>query len=151
MEKLLVILFLIKLYALKNIFNIIGGKHGQNSLTMARNMERTRIKIAKVKADIKFLLVCKRNNLRPTFARPKFAVNLGPRIDHIATKLSESEIKTEFEAFFYGLNKQLGHLSTTERDELKTKIRRTCENYYKIKNNNKVEETINKLSKNKNI
>ena len=70
---------------------------------------------------------------------------------HIATKLSENEIKTEFEAFFYGLNKQLGHLSTTERDELKTKIRRTCENYYKIKNDNKVEETINKLSKNKNI
>ena len=93
MEKLLVILFLIKLYALKNIFNIIGGKHGQNSLTMARNMERTRIKIAKVKADIKFLLVCKRNNLRPTFARPKFAVNLGPRIVNRITKdIIEAEL-----------------------------------------------------------
>ena len=93
MEKLLVILFLIKLYALKNIFNRIGGKHGQNSLTTARNMERTRIKIAKVKADIKFLLVCKRNNLRPTFARPKFAVNLGNRtVNKITKSIIEAEL-----------------------------------------------------------
>ena len=234
MEKLLVILFLIKLYALKNIFNVISGKYGQSSLSTARNMERNRIKIAKVKSDIKFLLTCKRNNLRPTFARPKFAVKLDHRIvnritksiieaelmnkyrklkhlkreakenlvelqsslgyvllcalnksinrriagkrqewkrtherkltglfadrhdqchpkarprnivhnfssyeltaeeyhiltygldHHISTKLDETEVKAEFEAFFYGLNKQLGHLSSLERDEFKTKIR----------------------------
>ena len=70
---------------------------------------------------------------------------------HISTKLDETEVKAEFEAFFYGLNKQLGHLSSLERDEFKTKIRKSCENYYKIRNDSKVEETIKKLSKNKNI
>ena len=70
---------------------------------------------------------------------------------HIRERLNENEIKTEFESFFYGLKKQLGHLTSDEHDELKTKLRRSCENYYNIKNKDKVDETINKLSKNKNI
>ena len=52
---------------------------------------------------------------------------------HIPTKLNENEIKTEFEAFYYGLNKQLNHLPAVEKDELKSKLCRSCENYYKIK------------------
>ena len=70
---------------------------------------------------------------------------------HIPSRLDETEVKAEFEAYFYGLSKQLGHLSSIEKDELKTKIRKACENYYKIRNNNNVEETISRLSKNKNI
>ena len=65
--------------------------------------------------------------------------------------MNENEIKTEFETFFYGLNKKLKHLTSDERDELKTKLRRSCENYYKVKNNSKVQETIDKLAKEKNI
>ena len=80
MKKLLVILFLINLYALKNIFDIITGKYGQTQLKNARNMERIRIKIAKVKSDLKFLLTCKRNNLRPIFARPKISIKMNMKI-----------------------------------------------------------------------
>ena len=76
MKKLLVITFLIKLLALKNIFDFICGKYGQATLKLARETERTRLKIRKLKADIKFLLVCKRNGLIPKFARPKFAVKM---------------------------------------------------------------------------
>ena len=66
---------------------------------------------------------------------------------HIPTKLNENEIKTEFEAFCYGLNKHLNHLTAVEKDELKSKLRRSCENYYKIKNDNRVQDTIQKLSR----
>ena len=231
--KLLVINFLIKLYALRNIFEAICGKYGQSTLTISRNMERSRIKIAKLKCDLKFLLTCKKHNLCPTFARPKISVKLEKRIrkkitktiieaeitnkhkrlkelkkkekgelkaleeklgfvllcalnkainrrikgkrqewsriherklsslfkeivpltvrdrpnnvvhksssyrltaeeyhilsygldHHIPSRLSENEIKTEFEVLFYTLNKQLGHLNSDEKDELKSKLR----------------------------
>ena len=70
---------------------------------------------------------------------------------HISTKINDNEIKTEFEAFFYQLNKQLKHLSSNEMDELKSKLRRSCENYYKLKNENKMDKVIMKLSRNKEI
>ena len=71
---------------------------------------------------------------------------------HIPSRLSENEIKTEFEVLFYTLNKQLGHLNSDEKDELKSKLRRTCENYYKSsKNNSEVDEIIKRISRNKNI
>ena len=85
------ILFLIKLYALKNIFNIISGKHGQTNLSTARKMERNRIKIAKAKSDVKFLLTFKRNNLWPEFRRPKFAVKLDYTIANRITKSGNQE------------------------------------------------------------
>ena len=261
MYKLLVINFLIKLYALKNIFNIICGKYGQTILNISRNMERTRIKIAKLKTDITFLLTCKRNNLNPAFARPKISINIdrntrrkitktiieaelinkhkrlkylkkearryqmdlqsslgyvifcalnrlinkritGKRIEwkriherkltqlfsditperynqrprnivhnfssynlsteehhilsygldhHIPSRMNNNEIKTEFEAFFYQLKKQLRHLSSDEIDELKSKLRRSCENYYNLKTENKLDNIIMKLSRNKDI
>ena len=71
--------------------------------------------------------------------------------NHITTRLNENEIKTEFEAFFYGLTKQLSHLTVEERDELKTKLRRSCENYYNIKNTSKTHDVIKKLSRNRKI
>ena len=262
MKKLLVILFLINLYALKNIFNIISGKYGQTELNNARNMERIRIKIAKAKADLRFLLTCKRNSLRPTFARPKISIKIdrkmlqkitrtiidaeitnkhkrlrelknkakeeanklrgslgfvlmcslnktinrriaGKRLEwnrvherkltklfaaipetegkrkrprnivhnfssyelsaeehhllsygldhHIPHKLNENEVKTEFETFFFSIRKHMRHLTSDEKDELKSKLRRSCENYYKVKSDDKVQKVIDKLAKEKNI
>ena len=66
-SKLLVINFLIKLYALRNIFDLLIGKYGQSTVTVTRNLERTRIKIAKLKSDLKFLLTCKKHKLTPVF------------------------------------------------------------------------------------
>ena len=71
---------------------------------------------------------------------------------HIPTSLSENEVKTEFEVFFYSLKKQLGHLTSDEKDELKSKLRRSCENYYRSsRSKDEVDEIIQKISKNKNI
>ena len=43
-------------------------------------------------------------------------------------------------------------MNSDEKDELKSKLRRTCENYYKSsKNNSEVDEIIKKISRNKNI
>ena len=53
-------------------------------------------------------------------------------LDHyIPTKVKEK--KTEFESFFYQVQKYISSLDQQIQDELKTKIRRTCENYSKVK------------------
>ena len=96
MKKLLVINFLIKILALKNIFNIISGKYGQSKLKLARNTEQTRMKIRKIKDDIKFLSVCKRNELIPKFARPKFAVRMDKKtMKRIGKSIIEAELRNQ--------------------------------------------------------
>ena len=70
---------------------------------------------------------------------------------HIPTKLNGNNIKTEFEAFYYHLNKQLKQIPTNEKDELKTKLRKTCENYYKINNPRNTNRIITNLAKNNNV
>ena len=93
MKKLLVINFLISILALKNIFNWIYGKYGQTTRNLARNTERTRIKIRKLKCDIKFLLTCKRNNLIPTFAKPKISVRVKKEVRRrIARTIIDAEL-----------------------------------------------------------
>ena len=52
---------------------------------------------------------------------------------HIPTKNNTNNIKTEFESFFYHIQKHTKNLDQELQDELKTKIRRTCENYSKLK------------------
>ena len=70
---------------------------------------------------------------------------------HIPSKLSENEVKTEFETFFYGWYKQLKHFTLGKRDELKTRLRKSYENYYKVRHSSKVQKTIDKLAREKNI
>ena len=60
-------------------------------------------------------------------------------------------IKTEFEGFYYHINKLLSHLSRDEVDILKGKIRRSCENYRDIALAKKKDDVIDNLIKNKNI
>ena len=49
----------------------------------------------------------------------------------IPTKVNEDKLKTEFESFFYQVQKYTSKLDQQIQDELKTKIR-TCENYSKV-------------------
>ena len=70
---------------------------------------------------------------------------------HIPTKLSSNSIKTEFEAMYDSLDQQFKDLPVHEKDTLKSKIRRTCENYVKIPSKTNHDEIIAKLSKNKEI
>ena len=53
--------------------------------------------------------------------------------DHIRTKQNDIKIKTEFESFYYQILKHTNQLDQRRQDELKSKIRRTCENYSQIK------------------
>ena len=70
---------------------------------------------------------------------------------HIPTRVNESKIKREFESFFYQVQKCTSNLDQQIQDELKTKIRRTCENYSKVKVPYKFQHVIDNLSKNKSI
>jgi hypothetical protein len=70
---------------------------------------------------------------------------------HIESKLDDNSIKTEFEAMYYHLDKHFKDLPTNEKDMLKSKIRRTCENYINLPAKSTYDETIKKLSMNKNI
>ena len=74
--KLLVILFLLKLYARINIFKHIEKKYGQNEVKLARVIQKQRSRITKIQCDIKYLLSCKQNSLIPLFARPNFLIKI---------------------------------------------------------------------------
>ena len=70
---------------------------------------------------------------------------------HIPTRVNENKIKTEFESFFYQVQKYTSNLDQQIQDELKTKIRRNCENDSKVKVPYKFQHGIDNLSKNKSI
>ena len=59
MIKLLVILFLIKLFARKDIFQHIKKKHGQDMATIVRSFEQLKTKYMNIVVDIKFIKSCK--------------------------------------------------------------------------------------------
>ena len=63
--------------------------------------------------------------------------------------MDSNGIKTEFEAMFYHLDKHFKDLPASEKDVMKSKIRRTCENYTSLPSKSNYEETIKRLSKNK--
>ena len=70
---------------------------------------------------------------------------------HVPTKVNENKLKTEFESFFYHIQKYNSNLDKQIQDELKTKIKRTCENYSKVKVPYKFQHVIDNLSKNESI
>ena len=263
LKELLIINFLIRLYARRNIFQHITEKYGQNTTKLARSIERKRTKLGRIKSDLTFLTTCKRNKLIPTFAKPKISIKINKSIrwkiastildaeirnkqkkrsrltkelakeatdlksrtgyitlcalnktinstingkrkewkrthegklrklfdekerllvsttkhpmntvrnfssysltaeethilsfgldHHIESKMDANKIKTEFEAMYHHLEKQCTNLTSHEKDALKSKVRRTCENYINIPSKSQFEETIKKLTKNKNI
>ena len=55
MINLLVILFILKLFAQKNIFNYVKEKYGKEIRAEVRDFERQRMKLAKIELDIGFL------------------------------------------------------------------------------------------------
>ena len=65
--------------------------------------------------------------------------------------MNENKIKTEFESFFYQVQKYTSNLDQQIQDELKTKIRRTFQNYSKVNVPYKFQHVIDNLSANKSI
>ena len=70
---------------------------------------------------------------------------------HIPTKIDDNQIKTEFENFYQNVLRQTNNLNQNQLDEVKSKLRRTCENYSKTNVPYRYKEVIDNLSRNKNI
>ena len=90
--KLLVINFLIKLLAQKQLFTYITEKYGQHTTKLSRQIEKTRRKLEKIKCDIRFMVTCKRNKLIPVFAKPKISIKMKAST---RWKIAETIIDTE--------------------------------------------------------
>ena len=75
--KLLVILFLINLFAQKVIFKHIKKKHGQEMVTIVRSFQQQKMKYMKTVADIKFIKSCKTSNVIPTFGNVNLSTQYG--------------------------------------------------------------------------
>ena len=70
-------LFIIKLLAQINIFKYIERKHGQNIRKLVRRYEDLRTKITRIEADIRYINICKKEKLIPTFARTNLSIKHG--------------------------------------------------------------------------
>ena len=70
---------------------------------------------------------------------------------HIPTKNNTNKIKTEFESFFYHIQKHTKNLDQELQDKPKTKTRRTCEKNSRLKVFYKHQKIIDKLSRNTDI
>ena len=70
---------------------------------------------------------------------------------HIPGLIDSNRVKAEFEMLYEDILKQAHHLNNEEKDVLKSKVRRICENYANIKVPYKYKECIEKLYKNKGI
>ena len=86
------LLFILKLYAGINIFKLLEEKYGQNTIKLARLIEKHRSKLSKLKCDIDYLLQCKRHDLIPTFARPKIAIQIS---NYLRNKISKQILEAE--------------------------------------------------------
>ena len=61
-------------------------------IKLARKIEKQRVKIAKVKCDIGFMLYCKKIKLATIFTRPKFAIRVS---NYLRNKISPQILETE--------------------------------------------------------
>ena len=112
MFKLLIILFIMKLYAQNDIFKRIKKKHGQDVITVIRSLEKLQTKYGKVVADIKYIKTCKKERLIPTFA--KVNISLKNATHKLRQKISLLVMNTELE------NKH------SENRKLKKEIKKIC-------------------------
>ena len=78
MIKLLVILFILKLYA-QNIFTRIKKRHGQDVKKLVRSYESMMEKHMKVTADIKFIKLYKVEKIIQTSSKVNLSIKSGSR------------------------------------------------------------------------
>ena len=97
MFSLLVILFVIKLYARNNTFQFIKKKHGQSIIMIVISYKSLKTKLMKAQADIKFIKSCKKKNLIPTFTKINLTIkNVSRKLKlRIARIIMESEMENK--------------------------------------------------------
>ena len=94
--KLLVTLFLLKLYVRINMFRHIQEKYGQKESNLARVIPKQRSHIMKIGCDVKYLLFCKRNRLTLLFGRAKFSIRISYYLrNKIGRQILEAGIKNK--------------------------------------------------------
>ena len=118
MEPLLVFIFLIKIIARSKIFKTFKEKHGLNTLHAVRNYERLLKRQAKLKCDLDFLLTCKKENLIPNFAKPRFSIKMNI---HISKKISKIILETKL-GNKHRTKKKIAEQILCRNENLKTKL-----------------------------
>ena len=93
MFKLLVTLFIIKLYARVYIFGHIKKKHGQDTIREARKLGDLINKYTRMQLDINFIKTCKKEDLKPTFAKGNVAIKHGTH--KLKMKITRAVMETE--------------------------------------------------------
>ena len=75
---------------------ILGNleKHGYETLRPCRSLERLNIRYRKTDCDLKFLLARKKENLLPTFAKPKINVSASKKLKSGIGKLRSRQTRT---------------------------------------------------------
>ena len=93
---LLVISFVIKVFSRKPIFTYIREQHGNETLRQCRGLEKDTIRYEKLCSDLRFLLICKKEGLVPTFAKPKLSINGNVKLQkEIAALIIKTELKNK--------------------------------------------------------
>ena len=93
---LLVISFVIKIFSRKPIFTYIREQHGNETFRRCRGLEKDTIRYEKLCSDLRFLLVCKKEGLVPTFAKPKLSINGSVKLQkEIAVLIIKTELKNK--------------------------------------------------------
>ena len=116
-SQLLVFSFIFKLLS-RNIFNNIREKHGNETARQCRQLEKSITKKSKVKLDLDFLLTCKKENLIPSFAKPKLSIPVDGRLrSKIGKLVIETELKNK-----HVKNRQLRRDIEEETADVQTKL-----------------------------
>ena len=96
---LLVLIFAIKIFSRKPLFTYIREQHGIESLRQCRSLEKDTIRYEKICCDLRFLLVCKKEGLVPTFAKPKLSIDVNDKLrKDIAALIIKTELKNKHRA-----------------------------------------------------
>ena len=75
--KLLVIPFIMKLIAQINIFKYVKQKHGQSGVRIVGALEQVKWHCPKVNEDIRFIKICKKEDLLPKFVKIRLSIRSG--------------------------------------------------------------------------
>ena len=91
---LLVITFVIKLFSRKPLFTYTREQNGIETLQQCRGLEKDTLRYEKLNADLRFLLICKKEGLVPTFAKPKLSIEFDVKLrKDIAPLIIKTELK----------------------------------------------------------
>ena len=147
--------FICKIVLYQKIKNVIANQKTRCSKTHYDKIERLKSDYRKYDKPKRCIVENIIHNFSSYKLTPEEELALSFSLDdHMPTKQNDIKIKTEFENFYYQILKHTNQLHQRRQDELKSKIRATCENYSRIKVPCKYQHlitSIDNISRNKDI